>query len=378
MMAVLENPYLKHVSPEDIPQKTGMNICIHSDCNVAGRPTALTRLINKYSIHKARCIIAHDDYLSYDKDILLSDKNSIDEAEEVVHQADFFHILRQPVNFGNIDFWELIHSKNSLIQYGGSMLRNNGSGLRYLHDMTGILPVVSSDWTLLSRLRGVYHINKMFDMGKVREHLIPRYDDPIVISHCPTDRRIKSTDLFLEVMERISKDYSSVKTSANIEVILIEGVSNEECLSAREAAHIHFDQIKLGTYGMSAVEAMAMGQVVLCGMSNFALSMCPEIPIVNVTEDTLESTIRNLLKHPGEIMEIGARGREWVKIHHDPVTILKQYLFLYDMIVNGARNIGNREELLIDENISRDGERDREHGYAYPGAAEVARKVAGI
>jgi hypothetical protein len=336
----MSNPYLKHISPEDVPQKTGMNICIHSDCNVAGRPTALMCLINKYSIHKARCIIARDDYLSYDKDILLSDENSIAEAEEIVRQADFFHILRQPINFGGIDFWELINSKNSLIQYGGSMLRNNGSGLRHIHNVTGILPVVSSDWTLLSQMRGVYHINKMFDTGKVRERLIPRYDDPVVISHCPTDRRIKSTDLFLEVMERISKDY-------DVEVILIEGVNNEECLSAREAAHIHFDQIKLGTYGMSAVEGMAMGQVVLCGMSNFALSMCPEIPIVNVTEETLESTIRHLLKHPGDIMEIGARGREWVKIHHDPATILKQYLYLYDMIVNGARNIGDRIELLL-------------------------------
>lgn len=368
----MNNPYLKHISPEDAPQKTGMNICIYSDCNVAGRPTKLMRLINKYSIHRARCIISEHDYLAYDKDILLSDENSIPEAEEVVHRADFFHIMRAPRSFGKIDLWELINSKNCLIQYGGSMLRNNASGIRHIHSATGILPVVSSDWTLLSQLKGVYHINKMFDIKKVGEinsSLV--FTDPIVISHCPTSRKIKSTDLFLEVMERVSKDY-------DVEVILIEGVSNEECLKARESAHVHFDQIALGTYGMSAVEGMAMGQAVLCGMSNFALSMCPEIPIVNVTEETLESTIRRLLENPGDLMEIQMRGREWVETHHDPVTILKQYLYLYDMIVNGARNIGDREELLIDEHISRDDKRDREHGYADPGAVEVTGSVPAL
>lgn len=336
----MSNPYLKHITLEDALKKTGMNICVHADTNVVGRPTMLMRLINKYSIHKARCIVAYGNYLSYDKDIQLSDGDSIDEAEEIVRQADFFHVVRQPVNFGNIDFWKILNSRNCLIQYGGSVLRNGGKALRKLHGYTNILPIVSSDWTIWQQLPGVYHINKIFDVDRVVECPRLHDGDTIKISHCPTNRQIKSTDFFMETMERISKDY-------NAEAILIEGVSNAECLKLKNATHIHYDSLTMGTFGMTSMESMAMSQAVLCGLNNFAMSVYPDIPLVNITEETFESTIRHLLEHPGDIMEIGARGREWVKRNHDPRTILKQYLYLYDLIVNGSRNINDRDEFLI-------------------------------
>ena len=65
------NPYLKLIPKEKHKEKTGMNICIVCDYNIAGQLTRLMRAINKYSPHKARCIILRDDYMSYDRDVIL-------------------------------------------------------------------------------------------------------------------------------------------------------------------------------------------------------------------------------------------------------------------------------------------------------------------
>jgi len=59
-----------------------MNLAIVSDFNIGGQPTALWRAINKYTDHKARCIIAQDDGFQYDKDIILNTLEAKEEAEE--------------------------------------------------------------------------------------------------------------------------------------------------------------------------------------------------------------------------------------------------------------------------------------------------------
>jgi hypothetical protein len=341
------DPYLKLIAKKDIPsKKDGLNICVFADYNVAGNLTLITELINKYTIHKARCIIVVGDYLDYGKDIVLIDskieraidKASASEAAEIVNKADFFHIGRHAVNFEDIHFENIFNQNNCVFQYFGSHLRDNVDTIREFHERSGIHGVSWVDWTMQENAGPMhYHLPDIFDVEKVKPWFqdSPNMDmDPILIAHSPTNRAFKKTNFFLEVIEKLKKEF-------NIELILLEGLSNEECMERKNVAHILFDQISVGRFALSAIESMAMNQAVLCSVSNIVQSVFPEHPVISVTKKTLEQELRALITNKDKILDVGMKGRKWVKRHCDPVRAIKQWVYLYDLIINGNRIIEN-------------------------------------
>ncbi len=339
--------FLKHVQPELVKHKRGMNICVFADFNIAGILTMLMRLINKYTIHKARCVIVNDDYLSYDKDVTLRPKGRKDldsmavaEAEQIVAQADFFHVGRLPVNFGKVDFKKILNKNNCVIQYFGSEYRAKGSQLFKMHTQTGIRGISWWDWTMLDHGLLFYHIDHILDLERINPP-ISRAMDNIKIVHAPTNRAFKKTDFFLNVMQKIEKKH------ANVQLILLEGLENSECIRKKQEAHILFDQISVGMYALSALESLAMEQVVLCSLSNFGMSFCPDSPVIPVHQENLYEVLDKLVTHPEKIVQLGKRGREYVKQKHSPERGIMQYTYLWDLIVNGLRLVDHKQNLFI-------------------------------
>lgn len=344
--------FLKHVPPELIKYKRGMNICVYADYNIAGNMTMLMRLINKYTIHKARCIIAYDDYCRVDRDVAFKssaedkhiDPVTMAEAEQIVSQADFFHIGRQHLNFGNVDFDKILNKDNCVIQYFGTEYRDHGAYLYKMHMQTGIRGISWWDWTMLNHGLLFYHIDHMLDLEKIPPP-ISKPMDIIKISHSPTNRAFKKTNFFLLVMQEIQKKHK------NVELILIEGLSNSECIRKKQESHILYDQINVGMYALSAIESLAMGQVVLCSLSNFGMSFCPDSPVVPVHQGNLYEVLDDLITHPDKIVRLGKLGREFVKQRHSPEKAIIQYTYLWDLIVNGLRLVDQNQDLFIKDSF---------------------------
>jgi len=108
-----------------------------------------------------------------------------------------------------------------------------------------------------------------------------------------------------------------------------------------------FEGLSAGMYGISAIESMAVGHVVFGGISNIVASIFPDNPIIGVTEDNLVDIIEYFLKNRKEMTEKGREGTVWVKCHHNPGSILQQYLYFYDFVKNGHRVLSNKNEQLI-------------------------------
>jgi hypothetical protein len=145
-----------------------------------------------------------------------------------------------------------------------------------------------------------YHVNIMCDTERVKPCNPP--SEVVRICHPPTNRAFKKTDMFLEIMDELKEKYP-------VELELIEGKSNEECLELKSRCHITYDQISVGIYGLSAMESMAAGHAVLCGISNFAASYFPDNPIVYVHENNLKDKIEFLLQNKAEIAKAGNAGK---------------------------------------------------------------------
>jgi len=324
----VSDPFLRHVPEELHSKKTGMNVLIVTDYDIAGQPSLLFRTLNEQTIHKARLVVAHGDYLAYDRDIVL-DTDGTEEAIDLVRHADFFHIGRCLVDIGPAVRWsDILTPRNVLIQYFGSEVRSAPEQTRRFHEETGILGLSGADWTMLEGALFLYHVKVMLDFARV-----PPADPPgsaIRIFHSPTSRGFKRTRLFLEA-------FAALKDLFPIELVLVEGKSNRECLLEKKRCQITLDQISTGAYGLAAVESMAMGHAVLCGISNFWTSCFPENPIVYVTPETLKERLVYLIERPDEIVRIGEAGKVWARRYHDPRVVVRQYLGLYDLIMNGHR-----------------------------------------
>jgi hypothetical protein len=105
--------------------------------------------------------------------------------------------------------------------------------------------------------------------------------------------------------------------------------------------------VSVGIYGLSAIESMAAGHAVLCGISNFAASYHPDNPIVYVTEDNLYNKLENLLRSRKEIARIGSTSKIWARMHHDPMKIIRQYLWIYDFVLHGHRYVEDPNAYLL-------------------------------
>jgi len=333
--------FLKHVPEELREKKTGKNIAIIADFNIAGQLSLLFRMINRYTIHKARLVIIQDDYLSYDRDLILSrdGEKGRQEAFDVIEHADFYHMGRFPKPVEGVNWEEYLKPDNSLIQYYGSEIRANAVQLYKWHTQNRILGLSCWDYTMLENAPFFYHTNIMCDFSRIKQCSEPT--DIIRICHPPTNRQFKKTDLFLSVVDKLKKK------NYPFEVELIERMTNEECLDIKSRCHMTYDQISVGIYGLSAIESMAAGHAVLCGISNFATSYHPDNPVVYVTEENLYERLEYLLENKGEITRIGNAGKIWARTHHDPMKLIRQYVWIWDLVMNGHRIVDERDEFLL-------------------------------
>jgi Flp pilus assembly protein TadD len=331
----------KHVPEHLRSKKTGMNIAVIADFNIAGQLTQLFRLINEKTIHRARCVIVQDDYLTYDKDLVLSHQNAEDfeTTLKIIENADFYHIGRFPVKIGDLSLADYLRPDNSIVQYYGSDLRNDGGQYYDWHKSNRIVGLSAWDYTMLKDSPLFYHINMMFDSSRVKR--APRPEGTLKIVHPTTNRNIKKTELFINTIDKLRRE------GCDIEPMLIEKKTNQECLELKSQAHLTYDQISVGIYGVSAIESMAAGHVVFGGISNFAASYHPDNPIVWVTEDSLADRIKYFVEHRDLIPDRGQAGIDWVKTHHDPLKILCQHLYMYDFVKHGHRFLKESDAQLM-------------------------------
>ncbi len=117
----------------------------------------------------------------------------------------------------------------------------------------------------------------------------------------------------------------------DVELIILEQVSNEEIRKAMASVDIVADQLVIGWYAMFALEAMAMGKPVLCYLRedlesfyiNAGLIDSGEIPIVKCNPSNVKSVIRSLVLDRERWAEIGARSREYAVRHHSTQAVGK-------------------------------------------------------
>lgn len=133
----------------------------------------------------------------------------------------------------------------------------------------------------------------------------------VKIVHAPSDYIGKGSKHVINSINILKQQY-------DIEFILVENKPQSEALAIYKTADIIIDQLYAQTYGVFAVEAMAMGKPVVGYISEEIRKTFPEsMPIVSATIDDLTEVLEGLIKDGARREQLGIAGRKYVETYHD-------------------------------------------------------------
>ena len=146
----------------------------------------------------------------------------------------------------------------------------------------------------------------------------PKNGKTFRVLHAPNHRNIKGSGFIIEAIEKLQKE------GENIELKLLEKVSNDEVLQEIEKADLVIDQLVIGWYAMFTLEALSLGTPVVCYLRNDLLELYKNSNLLNENDPPIHSSqprgilrdLRVLIHDPKRLEELSSRGPKYVKKHH--------------------------------------------------------------
>ncbi|GAB6107657.1 glycosyltransferase [Fusibacter bizertensis] len=150
--------------------------------------------------------------------------------------------------------------------------------------------------------------------------------EKLLIVHAASSPEFKGTKYIVKAIE-------SLKSKYNFDFELITGMSNEEAIEIYKKADIIIDQLHFGTYGVFAIEAMALGKPVVSWVSEYMRELLPkELPIIIANQDTIKRVLMDLLDNQDQLKQIGKESRAYVEKYHDSNLIAKNHIEIYNSL----------------------------------------------
>ena len=152
------------------------------------------------------------------------------------------------------------------------------------------------------------------------------------VAHAPSKRIVKGTAAVLAAVESLRK------RGVPIELDLIEGVPNREARLRYAAADVVIDQLRIGWYGMLAIESMALAKPVVVNLDEEAAAETEEafgleLPLIRTSEGSLETALAGLVEARESLPELGQRSRRYVERVHSHTEVARQVLEIYERVM---------------------------------------------
>lgn len=197
----------------------------------------------------------------------------------------------------------------------------------------------------------VYVVPLRVDVDSFTPFYPPEETECVRIVHAPSDRSIKGTAFLVEAVERLKKEYP-------IELVLVEGMPREKAREIYQTADIIVDQLLIGTYGVFAIEGMALGKpVVTYVMDRMREKLPSELPIVSADPETVYEQLKRLVCDGALRNRLGRQGRIYAETYHNYKTNAKMLEKIYDRSIPP---VCGREAFAMIRELGAAGSNDRQ------------------
>jgi len=160
------------------------------------------------------------------------------------------------------------------------------------------------------------------------EDFAPRFPDPQratpVILHAPSSQLVKGTAHVQSAIEELRR------RGLQFEYRLIENMPHAQALELMADCDMYVDQLIIGSHGLAALEAMALGKPVVCYIKpSMRAKYPPELPIVSASPHDLADVLAGLLADRARLTDLGRQGRDYVERYHDSHRLAAELVEFY-------------------------------------------------
>ncbi len=321
---------------------------LHSPVNVAGGPGAISAGLRELGVESTLLVFNERPFeRGFDVNLELRDTSRVSSVpfnlpkqlralRWALREFDVFHFHAGLTLAPRRITLPLLRraGKGVVFQSWGSDLRGrSASEVGYLREAGAV--IVGSYLTRRLAPRGPWPEYDVVPPAIVLSDWEPAPAEPGVVvrvAHAPSKRAVKGTEAVIAAVDTLQA------RGAPIELDLIEGVPNREARLRYAAADVIVDQLKIGWYGMFAIESMALAKPVVVHLDEKAAAETEEafgleLPLVRADEGNLENVLAGLLEVRETLPELGRRSREYVERVHAHTSVARRVLEIYERVM---------------------------------------------
>jgi tetratricopeptide (TPR) repeat protein len=345
---------------------------LHGTYEVANQMNTIAAGLNGEGI-TARTVCYYPNYLGYTFDYSLdvSRLKSRPEAilatrrmaEPLISEFDIFHFhfnttltldhsdlprLRQLGKVMTMQYWgsdaRLLSRAREMNPYAVVKDHDEDAIKRKLEFMARFMPdAVTGDYEVYEYLKDfynhVYVVPAVIDMTRYRAS--PVKNDRFLIVHAPTSAEFKGSRHILAALEDLKQRY-------DFDFRLIQGMAHDEAKAVYAMADLIVDELHAGSYGLLAVESMAMGKPVITWVCDFMKEKYPsDLPLLSANPDTVKDRIEYALKNREMLPELGKRGVDYVAKYHDIRAAIPKYIDMYSKLAGRSSWVSGAREAMV-------------------------------
>ena len=155
-------------------------------------------------------------------------------------------------------------------------------------------------------------------------------DIPLLL-HVPTNPEIKGTDYIVRAVKNLQQK------GLKFNFRMIRQLTQSDFFEILSQCDVYVDELKCGGYGMTAVEAMAMGKPTISYIRDDLVNKYPaELPLVVANPDTIEEVLERLILDARLRAEIGMASRKYVEKYHDAEVVMQGLSKIYLRLLREA------------------------------------------
>lgn len=335
--------------------------------NLAGWPYKIAQGLRERGINSINAVVLRKDYLDLDRQ-LPYDKIVLDARKESRIIVGRRLIFLMKALFES----SLIHSHGDTLinnRFEGRILK--ASGIPMLHSFSGadariinvarkknpyfsLFPDDNHDRTIRNKLAFLSqyirfvatdcemleyvepYFEKVFTFRQpvLLEEFRCQFPDPRsicpIILHIPTNPKMKGTEYIENALERIRAE------GHKFEFRMIRQLTQKQVYEEITKCDIYVDELRCGSHGVTAVEAMASGKPTITYIREDLIDKYPaDMPLVNANPDTIYTVLKKLILDAELRHEIGKQSRVYVEKYHKVEVIVADLIKIYKEIGYG-------------------------------------------